>query len=308
MAETPPVERPEAPSFTIAVLPDTQEYAQRNPAAFEIQTRWLADQWAAGNLSFVVHEGDVVDAPDPEQLDRADRALGHLDESDVPYLLTIGNHDYDDVSERDASTFTEYVPESRFDDRPWWGDSFDGTAYNAYARFEALGDPYLVLALEPYPRDAVVEWAGDVLASHPDHTGLLVTHGYLYHDGTRIDTDDRWDRTVYDLAGHNGDELWDRLVSPQPNLRAVFCGHVLCDGAGGALLSSTDDAGRPVHQVLTNYQEYDDGGRGYLRLMRVFPSADVITVETFSPLLGEYHEDDAHHARIDDALRPHARD
>lgn len=303
MPETAPVQRPNGPSFTIGVLPDTQRYAERNPAAFELQTRWLADQWNDGDLAFVVHEGDVVDSPEREQLERADRALTHLDDNDVPYLLTVGNHDYDEISERDASSFEEVFPESRFSDRPWWGGSFDGTAYNAWARFEALGDPYLVVALEPFPREAVVEWAEDVLASHPDHTAFLVTHGYLYRDGTPIDADDNWDRTVYDLEGHNGDELWDRFVRRQSNLRGVFSGHVLCDGAGGALRSSTNDHGNPVHQLLTNYQDCVDGGRGYLRLVRVFPEDDVVTVESFSPLLGTYHDDESHHARIDDALQ-----
>jgi hypothetical protein len=302
MDERSPVQRPDAPSFTVAVIPDTQRYAERNPAAFEVQTRWLAEQWTAGNVSFVVHVGDVVDAPEPDQLARADRALSHLDDGDVPYLLTTGNHDYDAVAERDASAFEERFPESRFSDRPWWGDSFDGTAYNAYARFDTFDGRYLVLALEPFPRESVVEWAEDVLAAHSDHTGILVTHGYLYRDGTPIDSDDMWDRTVYDLDGHNGDELWERFVGRQPNLRAVFSGHVLCDGAGGAVRTSTNDHGAPVQQLLTNYQDLDDGGRGYLRLVRFYPTADAITAETYSPLLDAYHPDESHHVRLDDAF------
>jgi broad specificity phosphatase PhoE len=300
--ETPPVDRPDAPQFTVAALPDTQHYSAGNPAAFEIQTRWLAERRDAENVAFVVHEGDVVNTPDPEQFERAERAIGHLEDDDVPFLLATGNHDHDDISTRDASTFEEYFPEARFSDRPWWGDSYDGTAYNAYASFEALGEPYLVLSLEPFPREAVVEWAEEVLAAHPDRRALVVTHGYLYRDGTPMDTDDHWDRTVYDLAGHNGDELWDRFLDREANLQAVFCGHVLCDGAGGAVGTRTNDHGTPVHGLLTNYQDLEDGGRGYLRLVRFFPAADAITVETYSPLLGGYHEDPAHHYRIDDAF------
>lgn len=302
MAITLPVQRPDGPSFTVAVLPDTQHYSEQNPAAFEIQTRWIADQQDAENIAFVLHEGDVVNAPVPEQLERADRALAHLEENDVPYLLAMGNHDHDEITDRDASTFEEYFPESRFSDRSWWGDSYDGTAYNAYALFEALGESYLALTLELFPREAVVEWAEEVFASHPDRTGLLVTHGYLYNDGTPIDTGDKWDCTVYNLSGHNGDELWDRFISQQANLRGVFSGHVLTGGDGGPLLTRTNDHGMPVHQLLTNYQGHEDGGRGYLRLVRFYPMADAITVETYSPLLGEYHEDSTHHYHIDNAF------
>lgn len=299
---TPAVSQPDVPHFTIAVLPDTQYYSERNPAAFERQTRWLADQWDEGAVDFVVHEGDVVDSPKPDQLRRADRAFRHLEEHDVPYLLTIGNHDYDDISSRDADTFEEFFPVSRFEDAPYWEDSYDGTAYNAYGGFEALGNRYLILALEPFPRESVVEWARDVLSSHSYHRALMVTHAYLYNDGTPIDSGDRWDRTVYDVSGHNGDQLWESFISQKSSLLAVFSGHVLCDGTGGTVQMRTDTCGNPVTQVLTNYQDLEDGGRGFLRLVRFFPAADSITIESYSPLLDAYHPDPAHHIRIDGAL------
>ena len=39
MTAVPPIERPDAPEFTVAILPDTQRHSEWNPAAFEIQTR-----------------------------------------------------------------------------------------------------------------------------------------------------------------------------------------------------------------------------------------------------------------------------
>jgi len=304
MPDRPPIQEPTGESFAVAVIPDTQRYSERNPAAFEVQTRWLAQHREEENIAFVFHEGDVVNAPEPEQFERADRALTHLAENDVPYLLAIGNHDYDNFAERSADTFEEFFPTSRFADRPWWGDSFDGTAYNAYVRFKTLGDEYIALTLEPFPREAVVDWAEEVLETHSDHTGLLLTHGYLYRDGTPIDAGDKWDRTAYEVSGHNGDRLWERFISRQPNLRAVFSGHVLTNGSGGTLSTDENDFGERVHQLLTNYQSIGDGGRGYLRLVRFFPAADAITIETYSPLLKRYHEDAAHHFRIGDAFGP----
>lgn len=296
MSDSPSVDRPNAPHFTVVVLPDTQHYSRCHPETFEAQTRWIAAERGAENIEFVIHEGDHVTEPEHEQFERADRAMGILDENGVPYLVAIGNHDYDEVAKRRASTFEEYFPESRFAGRPWWGGSYDGTAYNAYACFEALGDEYLVLTLELFPRDEVVEWAADLLESHAHRQTLLVTHGYLYSDGTPIDVDDRWDPTTYDLTGHNGDELWERFVSRQENVRVVLCGHVLCED--GARLTNPDSIGNPVHQLLANYQSIEGGGQGYLRLLRFFPSVDAITVETYSPLLDEYHEDENQHFRL----------
>lgn len=290
MTDAPFIDYPDSPHFTVVVLPDTQHYARCHPETLEAQTRWIADQQNDENIAFVVHEGDHVTEPDPEQLNRADQAMRRLDENDIPYLIAIGNHDYDDVAERRASTFEEYFPESRFAGQPWWGGSYDGTAYNAYACFEALDNKYLVLTLELFPREEVVEWAAEQLDSHPDHRALLVTHGYLYCDGTHIDVNDRWDRTVYDLTGHNGDELWERFVSRRENIRVVLCGHVLCED--GAQLTQPDKNGDPIHQLLANYQSIEGGGKGYLRLLRFFPRDGTITVETYSPFLNKYHEDE----------------
>jgi len=303
MAESSPVRRPDGSQFTVVALPDTQHYARAHPEIFEAQTRWIAAQRDAENVAFVVHEGDLVAEPVPEQLDRADRAMGVLDENDVPYLLAIGNHDYDDVADRDADSFERYFPASRFADRPWCGDSYDGTAYNAFARFEALGEQYLVMVLELFPREEVLSWAEEVLAAHPDREALFATHGYLYRDGTPIDTGDEWDRTTYDVTGHNGDELWERFLARQRTVRVVLCGHVIFeDRAAVARRTDLDAGGRPVHQLLANYQDIDEGGKGYLRLLRFYPDANALTVETYSPYLERYHPDPDHHFRIDDAF------
>lgn len=215
--------------------------------------------------------------------------------------MAIGNHDYDDVCERKSTTFDEYVPQSRFSDRFWWDGAYDETAHNTYATFEALGEAHIVVTLELFPRDEVVDWVTDVFSEHPDHRALLLTHGYLYYDGTPIDDEDQWDRTGYDLSGNNGDELWEGLVSRHENLVAVFCGHALCED-GPARRTTCKRHGNRVHQFLTNYQTLDDGGRGYLRLVRFYPTENVITAETYSPYLEEFHCDPDHHVRIDDAF------
>lgn len=44
-----------------------------------------------------------------------------------------------------------------------------------------------------------------------------------------------------------------------------------------------DAAGRPVYQMLSDYQQRDFGGNGLMRLVTVDPSAGTIEVKTFSP-------------------------
>ena len=47
--------------FTIAILPDTQFYAQLHQDIFHKQTQWLADNAAKYSMRFVIQVGDVTE-------------------------------------------------------------------------------------------------------------------------------------------------------------------------------------------------------------------------------------------------------
>ena len=49
--------------WTIAVLPDTQGSYYYSPPFFESETRWIAANYQAERIAFVLHEGDIVDTP-----------------------------------------------------------------------------------------------------------------------------------------------------------------------------------------------------------------------------------------------------
>lgn len=283
---------------TVVVLPDTQRYSQESPEIFERQTRWIAAVAAEENVQFVVHVGDVVHQPTDEQFRNADKAVRTLDEAGIPYGIAIGNHDYDrdgGLAAREATRFDACFGPDRFADEPWWGGTYDpGTIHNAYAYFSDGGRKYLVLFLELFPRPEVVEWANDILEQNAAHEAILVTHGYLNHDSTRIDENDTWDVTHYeDVTGLNGPDIWERVVEPNDNVFLVLSGHVLCDGS--ARLASVRDDGSVVHQILTNYQTEENGGNGYLRLLRFHPPNGCISVETYSPSLEQRHPRTNHH-------------
>lgn len=305
LVERSPLDHPDGSSWTFAAIPDTQRYAAKDPAPFESITTWLRDHHERERIAAVLHEGDVVDGPDAddEQYERADRAIGHLEDAGLPLVLAIGNHDYDVVAERNAGGFETTFPADRFADRTWWGGSADGTVYNAYVEFDAGDESWLGFALELFPRERVLAWADEVIAAHPDHRVAVCTHGYLYNDGTPIDTGDRWSKVSYGLAGHNGDELWARFLERHPTIELVVSGHVLCSGNAYRRTCRAD--GRPVHQLLANYQSLD-GGRGYLTLLRWYRGADVLTVETYSPHLGQFHPNPNLHFRIENACDPDA--
>ena len=66
-------------------------------------------------------------------------------------------------------------------------------------------------------------------------------------------------------------------------------GHVLNDGLGR--LSSTNDFGDVVHQMLVNYQMQSLGGEARLRLMEFRPDGQTVQIKAYSPLLGNYRTD-----------------
>src|SRR5437870_13778368 len=79
--------------FTIIVLPDTQYYSKTYPQIFQAQTKWIASQAALGKVQLVIGVGDIVDGNTTTQWTNADSAIKNIET--VPYLLAIGNHDYD---------------------------------------------------------------------------------------------------------------------------------------------------------------------------------------------------------------------
>ncbi|HEY7372060.1 MAG TPA: metallophosphoesterase [Polyangia bacterium] len=291
---------PSGPSFTIVVLPDTQYYAAEHPEILQAQAEWIVRRRAAERIAFVVHEGDVVDADEPRQWEAAARSLHELD-GVVPYVLSAGNHDYrraGPVVSRDGS-MSLYFPPAGFAAHPWFRGTFEpGRIEDSYEIVDAPGGPWLVLSLEFGARDAVLAWADGIAKRHATLPAIVVTHAYLDSDGTRYDhvarADQPWNPHRYladTRAGdvNDGEEIWQKLVARNDNIRFVLCGHDLSDGVGR--LTSVRRDGSKVHQLLANYQTGALGGEGFLRLMRFFPAEQRVVVQTYSPYADRFKTD-----------------
>lgn len=283
--------------FALAVLPDTQVYAERYPAIFDAQTQWIAEHAAERRIAFVLHEGDITNRNTLDQWANAQHSMYLLD-GRVPYAMAPGNHDYGDggsANNRDTY-FNDYFPLSRYENLPTFGGAFEaGRLDSSYHLFTAGQRDWIILALEWGPRDEVVQWADRILTQHSDRTAIIVTHAYLYFDSTRYNhvtrPDQHWNPHSYGTASlpggtNDGQELWDKLVSKHANVLLVLNGHVLGDGAGR--LSSVGAHGQVVHQMLANYQMRAEGGEGYLRLLEFQPDGRTLRVRTFSPYWNRY--------------------
>jgi hypothetical protein len=276
---------------TLVVLPDTQFYACAYPIIFQEQVDYILANIASKRIAAVVHTGDIVDQDVPQQWQVAADNLLRLN-GEVPYLLTAGNHD---LSAGRASLIGSY-----------FGDAVAaqsgvvtrdaGRPDNSFTVVELAGRAWLVLGLEFGPRDAVLQWASEVLDAHADLPVIVFTHAYLYSDGRR------YDRAIQPLQPYHpdgygftpeqgiadGEDLWRELIEPHENVQLVMCGHVIPDGTARA--TATRPSGTHVHQLLANYQLCDtcpcvasEGGGGYLRLLRFEDGGRVVHVSTYSP-------------------------
>ena len=300
-------EAPAAPPATIIVLPDTQYYASSYPDVFTSQTSWIAGQTAALNIGAVLHVGDIVDTSNsPDQWKVASSAMHALD-GIVPYVIVPGNHDAD--AKRQGLIDSSFSPATL----PWiTGTMTTGQIENNYTLVNVGAKQWLVIGLEFGPRDAVVAWADHILKTYADRPAILLTHAYLYRDGTRYDlalagTDESQSSYQYFyplLYGftpaegiNDGEMLWQKLVLPNPNVRMVFCGH---DSAAARLTSTRPDGSR-VHQMLSDYQWYGGPsfGYGYLRVVQLNYGKKTIAVQTYSPYLDQYLTDDANQFVLD---------
>ncbi len=299
-----------SPPVTVVVLPDTQYYAAAYPEVFAGQTSWILAERTALHIAAVLHVGDIVDGDTQAQWTVANPAMRTLD-GFVPYVVVPGNHDTD--SNRKTLIDNYFSPASM----PWITATMTaGQIENNYALVDIGPQKWLVLGLEFGPRDAVVAWADTILKAYPTTPAILLTHAYLYSDGTRYnvavagtdstkDSYQWWYPQYYGFTAsqgiNDGEMLWQKLVLPNPNVRLVFCGHQ----TGWARETSTRPDGSRVHQMLSDYQWYKIdqsdyyGGSGYLRVVQLDYGKKTIAVQTYSPYLQQYLTDDANQFTLD---------
>ena len=88
---------------------------------------------------------------------------------------------------------------------------------------------------------------------------------------------------------NDGQDTWDKLLRRHESAMLVFNGHFL----GAANNVGRGNEGNTVYQMLSNYQQMDEGGGGYLRLVRCDPSNRRVSVKTYSAHLDSYLTDPA---------------
>jgi hypothetical protein len=287
-------------SWTLAVLPDTQYYSAKYPALFEAQTTWIARNKEKHNIQYVLQLGDITDNGSAKQFRRAQKAMKILDTNKVPYAIAVGNHDYASPKSGGATTrktlFNEYFRPDDFKKWPTFGGLMkEGEMANCYHLFTAGGRDWIVLSLEWGPRDETVAWANEVLDKFPTRKAILITHAYLWEDGTRLDWAAKGKKQganphEYKTPStmNDGEELWNKLVKKH-DFAFVFSGHI--DAKDSPLLSTKNEKGKTTHQILSDFQSLPLGGEGYLTLVEFLPDGNTVQLKNYSPHYDNYLTD-----------------
>ena len=199
-----------AVTFTIAVIPDTQNYVDESTkqpeslSFFKAQTQYLAAQKHPMNVVFVTHVGDVVQHGDGTngtrnnaewdagtEWERARSAMNILAASSLPFGTSAGNHDYDNYSHlgrgtlRGSTMWQRYFGSgsSYFVGKSWYGGASDSLSYNpglsSFQTFQAGSKNFLHISLELEASDQTLAWAQKVIDTHPGYATIITTHEYL---------------------------------------------------------------------------------------------------------------------------------
>ena len=256
----------ECEEFTVIAIPDTQNAAQYHPEVFTAETEWIVEQQTAQNIEFATHLGDLVNtASSATQWVNADTSMDVLDAGGVFYSVGPGNHDM-----MTGSLYEDYFGVSRFSGKSWYGGHYGSDNYNNYSFFSASGMDFIVINLQYNPTTAQLDWADALLKTNSTRRGIVESHSIL-------NTDNSWSNQGVFTA-----------LKDNPNLFLMLCGHMHTASDGSAYRAEAGDDAHTIHILLTDYQDYTDGGNGYLRLLRFAPSEDTIYASIYSPYIDAY--------------------
>jgi Icc-related predicted phosphoesterase len=288
-------------SWSLVLLPDTQYYSDKFPGLFTLQTHWIAKHKDKLNIQYVIQLGDIVETGgDRRHWRNAAEAMSELD-GRVPYAMVPGNHDYVDLHKR-LTYLDEYFPLAKRKTLPGFGGAMADDLCNSFHLFSAGGTDWIIVALEWAPRDETIAWANEVLEKHRSRRAIVATHAYMSADGTRYDYAKKGKSQgcppgefALKSPGNDGEQLWQKLIRKH-NVALVVCGHT---GDGRGFLSSKNDCGRIVHQMLVDYQGRKLGGEGYLRILEFLPDGKTVQATSYSPLYDHHLTEPGHQFRFE---------
>ncbi|GIP38480.1 hypothetical protein J31TS4_17600 [Paenibacillus sp. J31TS4] len=261
--------------YTMVWMSDTQFYSELYPHIYQSQVNWIRDNAEEMNIRYVVHTGDLVNEPTATyQWERASEYMKVLEDADMPYGVLAGNHDVG-TTNSDYTTYSRYFGADRFEQQPYYGGSYKNNRGH-YDLVSYGGNDFLMLYMGWQPEDEDIAWMNQVLRDHPDRQAFLAFHDYMQPNGTR---------------SAMGNKIYEQVVVPNPNVKLVMSGHYTGSSMQTDELDDNGD-GKPdrrVYQMLNDYQGFEEGGLGYMKLLHFDIETGNVYVNTYSPYKNDYN-------------------
>ncbi len=267
--------------FTVIVLPDSQNYSKFYPQIFCKQIDWILKNKDKLNIIFVSHMGDIVEdgGLEPNQWQSAADCVHSLD-GIIPYGIIPGNHDSDILHKKESGfkNFDKYFPSK--DQNHYIGNE------NNFQIVNFLNKKILFLNLSIEPNDKELEWAQKVLDEHKNFYTILTTHKYLHDYDNNLSQNN-----LYSEYGNSGQNIWDRLIYKNCNIKMVWSGHYH-NSDGENRIVKKNICGEDVNQLVQDYQSRVKGGDGLLRIYEFNLLNKKVDVKTYSPSTNIFETDE----------------
>ncbi|MBQ7924372.1 MAG: metallophosphoesterase [Clostridia bacterium] len=253
--------------YSFVMIPDTQGLVVWNQMRFFKTVDWIRNNKEELNIAYVMHMGDIIDnaKSDEGQAAQWSTASTYMSMLDgvVPYSFILGNHDYDDhyswIDDRGTTDFNTYFPYSKYSAREDFGGAMEeGKMDNVYYTFTVNDVQYLLLALEYAPRSETLQWANQIIGSHPNHRVIINTHSFITTGGY-YDTSSA--SAMHGLEGNYGEDVWEQVASQHSNVMMVFNGH---SGQHDLTMRLDEgDKGNKVFSMMIDFQSFYEGSLTY---------------------------------------------
>lgn len=274
--------------FTIAVLPDTQNYMSGYSGGteemFTDQINWIKSNIATQNIAYVIGLGDITEHGDsqPAEWTKAKNGYYSLESNSIPYGLAVGNHDQTplegNVLTATTNQYNTYFGVSHFTGRPYYGGHYGSKNNSHYDLFTAGGKDFIVVYIEydhlGEDTASMNTWAYNLLGTYTSRKAIVVTHSMATDDTTPI-------------FSAQGSGIYNRLKT-RSNLFMFLGGHVFEGALHGEAYKEVQYGNHTMRTYVSDYQGRTKGGDGLLRLMKFSVANDDVTVKTYSPFANTY--------------------
>jgi len=286
-------------AYSLAVVGDTQTVTYQNPELLKNLYQWIVENKDEKNIQYVIGLGDITEYGVDEghanydatranaEWAAAKEAISLMD-GKLPYSLIRGDgHD-------GIELFNQYFGNHEGYTQNIAGYCEEGRIDNVYHTFKIGNVDYLLLSLDHGTKDYVLEWANEVVASHPSHRVIVTTHEYIRGDGTMIVTGESGAASDYNPDNNNAEVLWGEFLSKHPNIFMVLCGHA--DANDVVVSKQIGDYGNVVTQILVDPQvmdaEYSQGSKGMVAMLYFSEDGEDVQVQYYSTLKDTYRPTD----------------